>query len=636
MIPPVVQPGDVFQRVRMPNDAGVANEVIKVASVSGGLVQLEWADASDMRTLMQAVSYASQSLSDEQKTQARSNIGVDGVNTVSLVQKSANSGGTWGPMDGSAMAFLGDTAYLIGGWYGDIANDDWSGNITTNLVYRTTDFGVTWTKIKDHDLTPDSTHFPPAHTMAFCVHRVSGTDYIYLFCGDLTDNWGDVYRSSNGSTWAKVNSTTTAYDGTCLMAAGSFGGNLYLAGGLTTPNTADHKRVVYKSTDNGATWTSLGNAPWSARVCNDRLVEHDGKLWLIGGGVYDDTLGRQYFNDVWSFDGTTWTQVLANGHSQWAGRFYANTFALGGWMYISRGTVSPGENIANTFRSRDGVTWFPVDVTLIASHADALATHATGALIGPGNGHLLNNVNTNSPTYLLRIDGSDIASGVQSLVNSAVQSVADDLAELEENPVSTFDTITIGTFLVSEDSEQILIGEDATGFYVCGGNGDNPKAVYIGTDTTEFTQLKGPVRLSNVASAGRQNSELFLLPSLNQPATKGTWYSNAFRAYDFTYLTWGQFGWEVSNADVEIWNGYEGDDTYGGWKFVSGAAKAIRAFLSGLGKLILNNTIVFAPESSTTLATNGQMTFERVSNTEVRVKLRGSDGTSRSVTLTLS
>lgn len=591
--------------------------------------------ASTARTLL-SINNIDNTSDVDKPISAATQAALSGVNTVSLVQKSANSGGKWGPMDGSAMAFLGDTAYLIGGWYGDIANDDWSGNITTNLVYRTTDFGVTWTKIKDHDLTPDSTHFPPAHTMAFCVHRVSGTDYIYLFHGDSDDNWGDVYRSSNGSTWTKVNSTATAYDGTFLMAAGTLGGNLYLVGGCTTLNTADHKRVVYKSTDNGATWTSLGNAPWSSRVCNDRLVEHDGKLWLIGGGVYDDTLGRQYFNDVWSFDGTTWTQVLANGHSQWSGRFYANTFSLGGWLYISRGIGTGAVNLSDTFRSRDGVTWFPVDVTLIASHADALATHATGALIGPGNGFLSNNVNTNSPTYLLRIDGNDIASGVEA----RVKKVADDLAALEADPVNEFEAITVSSYVYTA-SGQIGIGEDSSGFYVCAGEIDSSKIVYIGSPSSVamilqglYFQFNGPLRLTELTATGRAEQEIFARSG--QPATVGRWHAKSFRAFSFQFSTYGEFGWDENNADVEIVNSYEGDATYGGWRFLSGASKVLRAFLSGLGKLVLDNTLVFVPEASTTLATNGQMTFERVSNTEVRVKLRGSDGTSRSTTLTLS
>jgi hypothetical protein len=46
MIPPVVEPGDVLQRLRMPNAAGVVGKAIRVVSVSGDTAQLEWADAA--------------------------------------------------------------------------------------------------------------------------------------------------------------------------------------------------------------------------------------------------------------------------------------------------------------------------------------------------------------------------------------------------------------------------------------------------------------------------------------------------------------------------------------------------------------------------------------------------------------
>ncbi len=552
------------------------------------------------------------------------------VNSVSLILQSANSGGTWGPMDGSALVFLGDVAYLIGGWYGDPANADWIGGDTTNLVYRSNDFGVTWAKIKDHDLTPDSTHFPPGHTMAHCVHTVAGTQYVYLFHGDIQDNWGDVYRSSNGSTWEKVNSTATAYDGTVLMAAGVLNGNIYLAGGCTSLNTANHKRVVYRSTDNGATWTSLGNAPWSARVCNDRLVEHDGKLWLIGGGIYDDALGRAYYNDVWSFDGTTWTQVLANGHDQWEGRYYANTFALGGWLYVSRGIGTGTANLSDTYRSRDGVTWFRVNADLIPSHADSVGVHPSGAVIGPGNGLLLNNTNTNSPTYFLALEGSeDLAEGVETIVRNATA-----------NPVTEFSTITVGTFVLSDSSGQILVGEDGSGFYVCSGGVNSSKNLFIGSSATVNTQLygsrvfvSGALRIGDSTASGKGTNDFFGFNG--NPATTGTVHATAFRAYSYQFNSYCAMTWDVNNAIGQFVNTDPGSAIYGGWKWINGT-NVKRAELSGLGQMRLEETIVIKPQSSTSLIENDQMTFERVSNTEVRLKMRGRDGVSRSVTLTLS
>ena len=46
--------------------------------------------------------------------------------------------------------------------------------------------------------------------------------------------------------------------------------------------------------------------------------------------------------------------------------------------------------------------------------------------------------------------------------------------------------------------------------------------------------------------------------------------------------------------------------------------------------------IRFSPSTSVTLNANGQVSFERISNTQLRIKMRGTDGETRSTTLTLS
>ena len=55
MIPPVVQPGDEFQRIRMPNDAGASGKSLRVVSVSGNLAQFEWIDGVAMEDLQAAL-----------------------------------------------------------------------------------------------------------------------------------------------------------------------------------------------------------------------------------------------------------------------------------------------------------------------------------------------------------------------------------------------------------------------------------------------------------------------------------------------------------------------------------------------------------------------------------------------------
>lgn len=54
------------------------------------------------------------------------------------------------------------------------------------------------------------------------------------------------------------------------------------------------------------------------------------------------------------------------------------------------------------------------------------------------------------------------------------------------------------------------------------------------------------------------------------------------------------------------------------------------------GDATLKGNLTASPPASATPASNGQMTFELTSNTTLKVKVKGSDGTVRSVSLTLA
>lgn len=56
----------------------------------------------------------------------------------------------------------------------------------------------------------------------------------------------------------------------------------------------------------------------------------------------------------------------------------------------------------------------------------------------------------------------------------------------------------------------------------------------------------------------------------------------------------------------------------------------------GVNKLQINGPIRFVPDLSSTPVNNGDLTFEATSNTSLKIKYKGSDGTVRSTTLTLS
>ena len=395
---------------------------------------------------------------------------IDAVYPLVTTEQSANSGGLWGPMDGAFIEFLGDVAYLVGGWAGDPANDDWSGGIVTNLVYKSEDFGVTWQKIRDHDLTPDATHFPPGHWLSHCVHEVSGTNYIYIMGGDVHDVGGgagsllngDTRRTTDGITWTKVNSVSAGWENIALAFAGSLDGKLYRAGGLNSPGgipnlvVANAVNSVWRSTDNGVTWANLGNAPWPAGGGQDKMPTFKDKLWRIGGGAYDnDSNLRTFDNGVWSFDGTTWVEESADGLAPWAPRTFANVFVFDGWLYISRGYNVTSGNLSDTWRSRDGKNWIEVDLGagFIASHADGLGVHATGFLAASGNGFLSNNVNSNSPSYFVSVVESET-----SLVDGIFQLIVDSQRTLDP---TVYDGIIVEGYTEGSSPRHIEPGTNA-------------------------------------------------------------------------------------------------------------------------------------------------------------------------------
>jgi hypothetical protein len=105
------------------------------------------------------------------------------------------------------------------------------------------------------------------------------------------------------------------------------GGQTGLAGEDTSVDPTLFHNDVWRSPD-GIVWTEVvGDAPagptrWSGRGMASKLVEFQGRMWLLGGGTYDtpDQPVRQYLSEVWSTtDGEAWTQ---HSSPPWQGRQY--------------------------------------------------------------------------------------------------------------------------------------------------------------------------------------------------------------------------------------------------------------------------------------------------------------------------
>lgn len=295
---------------------------------------------------------------------------------------------SWQARDGAQMVQLSSGRILmIGGWS---AYEPWGpnwipgeggGDRITNEVWKSDDLGVTWSLLLAHDPNPPTSgpgaRFPPGHAVGVVTYNghavVMGSD------GSVEhDLLGDVWQeSNNGTTWARV-STSAPTLGRALFMCGNYKGAIYVMGGqesVQDPATAFND--VWRSTDGGVSWTRLANAPWSPRGMVYRPVEHDGKLYVVGGGNYADIPALPVaLNGVYAFDGSTWTTVLPEGHKQFVPAFYQPLVSFDGrlWLFNGYDPKNDVELSRAMVSDDDGATWtsFADGSGGSGSHADSL------------------------------------------------------------------------------------------------------------------------------------------------------------------------------------------------------------------------------------------------------------------------
>ena len=148
------------------------------------------------------------------------------------------------------------------------------GHEQTRTVWRSGDSGATWTNIGLN--LPTGTGFS-SNTIV-----INSTTYLVNSNQSWSGGSPGIYRTANsGASWTKVSSL-----GPTGNAAISSNGTIYWRTGNS----------VAKSTDQGQTWTSVGN-----NLAADPVALPDGRI-----------LAASYSNVVVSADGNTWTNVGPN------------------------------------------------------------------------------------------------------------------------------------------------------------------------------------------------------------------------------------------------------------------------------------------------------------------------------------
>ncbi|MBN1135139.1 MAG: exo-alpha-sialidase [Anaerolineae bacterium] len=271
--------------------------------------------------------------------------GDNGSGSWNDVWRSTDQGATWTQQtaaaewtartDHTSVALPDGSIVLMGGYDGSRRNDVW----------RSTDQGATWTQLT-------STASWTARSSLRSVVLSDGS--IVLMGGSDGSVRNDVWRSTDqGATWTEMTAATLwpARSGHTSVALSD--GSIVLMGG--SPGGLSGMDDVWRSTDQGATWTQMTAADpwWTARSGHTSVVLLDGSIVLMAGSA-----GSTRYHDVWrsTDQGATWTQMTAA--AGWSSRSRPFSVALPDDSIVLMGGTDSGGRRNDVWRSTDqGATW---------------------------------------------------------------------------------------------------------------------------------------------------------------------------------------------------------------------------------------------------------------------------------------
>lgn len=178
----------------------------------------------------------------------------------------------------------------------------------------------------------DSTHYSKAYTT---LSGASGRYDIGVFA--TVDGTGEQVfcNPSTGGAWIKKSLSDIKWLGRLRHKVVELNGKLWLMGGFTY----DYESDVWASAD-AQTWKLIKEeAAWGERRMDFGAVTYNNKIWILGGGKYNSNWTTYtLYNDVWSSsDGINWTQVTAD--ADWSDRAYIGYAVWDGKMWVAGGCV---------------------------------------------------------------------------------------------------------------------------------------------------------------------------------------------------------------------------------------------------------------------------------------------------------
>lgn len=234
----------------------------------------------------------------------------------------------WIPRDSCGELVFNDRMWLFGGYTPEVINDVWS-----------TPDGINWGQ---HESIPcESGKITSPVTLVY-------NDKMWI-----ESVGGKLFSSSDGTAWSIV-TDNAPWKNRGAAAGAVFNGRMWVMGGT---GVGGLKTDIW-STSDGVEWIlESENPPWSGRQLFGMLPVHDGKMWIIGGGICIYHPFKAY-NDVWATaDGKNWEKIT--DQAPWPPRIWSSSAVYKNRLWLLTGFQAEPtwNNFDDVWYSSDGGDW---------------------------------------------------------------------------------------------------------------------------------------------------------------------------------------------------------------------------------------------------------------------------------------